>query len=441
MPEPTEVAIFKRDGSIFGVYTTYGEARENAESGDLIQIRADLNEQQIVLLDGVDIWILPGVVVSNSSDDTITDFDVNSSKEVHCKIYGEGIIKNTGGYSCVFLDNINSELKVECDSFDTSTGNSDTIKIVRAKKFHLLCNTILSKGTAINIAFDSQVVVEDINLNISRVETGDTSTSPIVGTSIITYANGFIKIDELICKNRGHALLHKNGSVFARIKKISTTRISGNIVSTVSSDGAGNDAKKLILYFDEILCIGSYDGIEHARGTGIFIGRRVYSSGAHALEIVGANTKGYVKCNELIHENTDSSASSVVVNDNIEEITIDSNYIAGNSPQVVYSAGGSTNPANFVIKNAKIKNTNSSSSSKGILIANVFPKLTLNNVKIIAGTENGNIIALGSGTSLDVKNYGLFGNVSPGTNVNLKIGPKPGASGYNYQCIFDPDLN
>jgi hypothetical protein len=82
MPNPTEVAIIKRDGSIFGVYTTYGEAREDAESGDLIQIRADLNEQQIVLLDGVDIWILPGVVVSNSSDATIT-FQKKSSGRIN----------------------------------------------------------------------------------------------------------------------------------------------------------------------------------------------------------------------------------------------------------------------------------------------------------------------------------------------------------------------
>lgn len=48
MPNPTEVAIIKRDGSVYGVFGSYADARTNAVSGDLIQIRADLNEKIIL---------------------------------------------------------------------------------------------------------------------------------------------------------------------------------------------------------------------------------------------------------------------------------------------------------------------------------------------------------------------------------------------------------
>lgn len=70
MPEPTEVAIIKRDGSE-SLYTNYTSAKDEAVDFDLIQIRADLDEQ-IILKDKVDIWIMPGVVVNNTSGVTIT---------------------------------------------------------------------------------------------------------------------------------------------------------------------------------------------------------------------------------------------------------------------------------------------------------------------------------------------------------------------------------
>ena len=164
------VSILKRDGTATATYSTYEAARFASVSGDVIQIWADLTEQ-IILKNGVDIWIMPGVELNNTSGVTITDIESSISHEIHCKIYGQGKIKNMGGYSCVFLDNINSELTMECYSFDTSTGNSDTIKIIRARKFHLLCKSIISKGTAINIAFNSQIVVEDINLKVNYIET------------------------------------------------------------------------------------------------------------------------------------------------------------------------------------------------------------------------------------------------------------------------------
>ena len=154
----------------------------------------------------------------------------------------------------------------------------------------------------------------------------------------------------------------------------------------------------------------------------------------------GAVQRGYVKCNEIVSEGSASGNSTLGLNDFTDQITIDVNYVEGNSPQVVYSFGSSTNPGNFVLKNAKIKNKNTSTSSKGILLQNIYPIVTLRNVKIVSGSDTGSNIFLASGTSIDVNNYGLFGNAAIQGAVNLKIGPKPGAMGYNYQCIIDGDL-
>lgn len=64
-------------------------------------------------------------------------------------------------------------------------------------------------------------------------------------------------------------------------------------------------------------------------------------------------------------------------------------------------------------------------------------------VKIIAGNQDGNIISLVTGTSVELKNYGLFGNYDiDQEKIKLKIGigTNPMDTGYNYQCIIDPLL-
>ena len=68
MPAPNQVSILKRDGSRTP-YFTYADARTASVAGDLIQIKADLNEQ-IMLKNGVDIWLIPGVVINSGSSQT-----------------------------------------------------------------------------------------------------------------------------------------------------------------------------------------------------------------------------------------------------------------------------------------------------------------------------------------------------------------------------------
>jgi len=439
MPEPTEVAIIKRNGSM-SLYTSYGNAIANAISGDLIQIRADLNEK-IILKDKVDIWIMPGVVVSNSSGDTITDIDIVESPGVHCKIYGEGIIKNTGGYSCVFIDHSDSELLMECDYVEGTSNSSNTfrsINIFRGNKFHLTCNKVISKSVAIQLgSFVSSVfnVIQDVNINVNKVETGD-PTSTIVATSIVTYANGFINIDEILCKNRGHCLLHIAGSVLARIKKSTTIRVNSNFESAINigQGGQANGTEELVMYFDEISSLGAFSGIIVGEGTGIFIGRRIFSDNASGVDISEAinatlPTKAYVKCNEIISENS----WGVRLHSNNEQITIDCNYIEGNS---IGGAFYAQDDANVLLKNAKLKN-NYTSDPRCIVLEKTdidIPNLTLNNVKAVT-TSSGSIIFMAGFSAVTVKNFGLFANKALDSGVSLAIG-----NARNHLFVNSPDL-
>ncbi|MBK8381735.1 MAG: hypothetical protein IPL16_07575 [Ignavibacteria bacterium] len=91
-------------------------------------------------------------------------------------------------------------------------------------------------------------------MKVNYIETGH--SSGIVATSIVTYANGFININEILCKNSGHCFRHSEGSIIARIQRLTNIRASSIAVSTVTV-GQGDGLEKLILYFDEIQALGS----------------------------------------------------------------------------------------------------------------------------------------------------------------------------------------
>ena len=163
------------------LYTDYATARASAVSNDrdMIQIRADLNEP-IVLKDKVDIWIMPGVVINNTTGGaTITDNNV----AVICKIYGEGIIKNTRDvattwYECIKISNSNTELSIECDYIEGIGGTTPNslqgpcIYITNGKKFHLKCNKVYNQRDCGIFIGNISNVISDINLNIQKIETG-----------------------------------------------------------------------------------------------------------------------------------------------------------------------------------------------------------------------------------------------------------------------------
>jgi len=442
MPSYDKVSIMDRSGAII-YYSSYSSARSAASSGDLIQIWANLTEQ-IVLLNGADIWIAPGVTIkSGSSDTTII---APTSGELNCKIYGFGIIKNDTNGSCIFINNEDAKLKIECDVIEGQGGSVSSVNIQSASEFHLSCSKVYSRDfQALRLGLTlNPGLIQDINLNITRVETGNLTPTYTGTTAITTRGNGFVKIDEILCRNRGHCLSHREGNITAQIKKLQTiNNISGDAGAALhvrQYDGfnPGIGTQKLIIYFDEIESltgtVNSSAGIEIGEGTGVIIGRKVYCSDSPAIQIQGNDTSGYVKCNEIISQGSGGNApvNAIEFSNFNNEITFDANYVQGyRNNGVIF-----INDANVQIKNALIKNsyTGTTVASVGIFIAG-SQIISLVNAKIVTGSLTSGQTIYYSSTSINVKNYGLFVNKAIESNVNLIVG-----TGSNYQYIINSEL-
>lgn len=448
------VSILKRDGTVTATYSTYEAARLASVSGDVIQIWADLTEQ-IILKNGVDIWIMPGVKIdSGSSSTTIV---APTTGDFNCNIYGQGIIKNESSGNCIFINNVNANLRIECDLIDGKGGfeSSVSVNIQNANKFHLTCNKVSNRDwQAIRFGqLLSPGLIQDINLKISKVETGNVTTIPTFTgtTAITTRGNGFLKIDEILCRNLGHCLSHREGNIIARINKLTSINNTTSSPATVHvrqyNGNTNTGSQTLILYFDEIQALSgvvatnlSTSGVEVGEGTGVFIGRKVYSRDNPAFQIQGANTKGYIKCIEIISQGRSNNipVNAMDLSNFTNQITINANYIQGyRNNGVIF-----INDANVQVKNAKLINTytGTSVSSLGIFIAGT-KVITLINVEIVIGElTNGRTIYHTGSTepeSFDLKNYGLFVNKAIDSNLKLLIGTGLSNPNYNYQYIVD----
>lgn len=414
----------------------------------------------------MDIWIAPGVTLDYNPPSytyaapTISD----DGQECHCKIYGTGVIKNTFEgttgfvYECIKTTHQNTTLSVECDYIEgiggtnlSSLSNQGTCINVNSDKFDLSCNRVFNqRHSAIFLGLTSNTV--NVNIDITKVETGIVGQTSTGTTAIISKSNGFITIGEILCNNLGHCLSHRRGTVTARIEKMTTVMNNsgfGNISTVHLSAGQGSTSQKMILYFDEINCLNGASnnalcGIEFTIGTGIFIGMRVYSEilstldGA-TIQIGGANIKGYLKCDNV----TSPNHVALILNDSNEQITIDVNSVEFGGAAGIFSNGSVSNRGKFFIRNAKIKSISQSTSAKGIFFNNIYPVFTLNNLKIISGSDNNSNIFLGNNT-IDVFNLGWFGNSGiDQTKIIQKvgIGIDPMDMGYNYQTIIDPLLD
>lgn len=465
-----KVRILRRNAD-YTNYSSYADARAAADPGDLIQIWANLDEK-ILLKNEVDIWIAPGVTL-NRTGATVTMIDNADgyTSAVKCKIYGYGKIQNnytttSARYECIKTINPDTQLSVECDTIEGLGGGivfgfiiAPSVNIENATRFHLTCNKVVNQRTcAIKIGnrpLDPQNIISDININVTtaEIESDVFASSSDEGVVIANLGTGFIKIDEIICRHSGHCFMHAGGDITANIRKLSSITNDSTYRYQTVIVNHGTTSQKLILYFDEILAlqygggITSSAGIEVNQGTGIIIGRRIYSKDGVAIYYSNENTRGYICCNEVISEGGGSNPVNAVELDNfMNEIIFDANYVQGwKDNGVIYSNG-----ANAIIKNAKIKNTytGASPSSIGIFItnANGTPIITLNNLKIVVGnTNDGKTIHYSPSGSIDIKNYGLLVNKAiDESKIVLKIGTgltPPSPDVYNYQYIVSLDLD
>jgi len=429
----TEVSVLDKYGETT-YYSNYADARRDIINSEiehpLVQIWADLDEQ-IILLDEADIWIAPGVTISNSSGDTITDNNV----AVKCNISGYGNLTqtSTGFYAVCNFTNSNSKVSVKCDIIENESAGQACVSS-SAKKFHLECNLVYGKSHG--AVYLNNNNSDDININAEKVITGQITELSSGTTAIISRGNGFIHVNEILCRNLGHCLSHREGEITANIKKLTTKMNIANAIAAVHLD-QGTGTQKLILYFDEILNFnGSFNsgiGIHLHEGTGIFIGRKVFSENEEAINMFDNNTKGYFNCKELIS----LIKSAIKIDSNNEQILIKSEYIEG------FGFTGSLylqNDANLLLKNAKIINKDNTSNSKCIVLEKpdtLLPNLTLNNIKAVTGnTSIGTIIFQAGFTGISIKNYGFFANKSLDTGISLVIGDTS-----NFIFIVSTDLN
>jgi len=441
----TEVSVLDKNGNVT-FYSTYLDARNaagnNTGDHDLIQIWSDLNEQ-IVLKNGVDIWIAEGVVLNNlvgsltSSFITITD----NGQECHCKIYGMGIIKSTFAgssgspvYECIKTTDPDTELSVECDYIEgiggitTNIIMQPSIFIENASKFHLECNQVINEKTC-SIALGLQPnfvqnVISDVNIKVCKIDISGESITNSESIAVSVLAHGFIEIDEIICRHYGHCLLHAVGDIVASIRKMSNVNnhSTNNYATVIVSHG---NNQKLSLYFDELISLktsgvsSSGPAIISNQGVNInLIGRKIFAEQSITAYLQGTNVTGIFKISEII-----SQASVAMVVNVVNQFTIDSAVIQGVGGTIIYSSGSAQNPGNYTLLNAKLINLQTSGTPRGIYLENIFPQVTLKNIKIVC---NDDIIFLNSEEEEDqvfVKNYGLFGNNNfDDTKIILQIG-------------------
>jgi hypothetical protein len=421
-------------------YSTYATARTAAGAGDLIQIWADLTDEQILLKDKVDIWIAPGrIIKTTNSEPLIVDNTGGYTTPVEMNITGYGIFINENDkYRCVAISNSGSKVSIECESLEGtgSDPNFDewaTVHIVNASKFYLKCDRIYNK-TQKAIYFDNEVA--DININANIIENGTDDG----GDLITKRGTGFLNANQVICNNDGSCLAHKAGNLTANILElINTTSESLSGTSGVVELSGGIGTQNLTLYFDEIENINTIggDSVKAAEGVINLIGRRIYCASGMSMNLA-ANAD--ILVNEII-----SDAKGINIhNGSTQKIIIDSNYIEGyiNNDGVIKSASGS----NYVLRNAKIKNTSTSGDSVCIYIdlglVDNDQMIEIENLILVTGnTSTGETIFRDGTHTIDIKNLGLFVNKGiDRTKIILKIGTGTEPIDGNFKYIISSDI-
>ncbi len=419
-------------------YSTYASARTASSAGDLIQIWADLTDEQILLKDGVDIWIAPGRIIKTSSEvPLIIDNITGYTSPVNVNITGNGIFRNSSDkHKCVKITNSGSKVTIMCDSIEgigTDPEDSEwaTVHIVNAAKFYLTCNKV-SNVNQKAIYFNNEVA--DININADVIENGEYAGGDVISIK----GNGILNANEVICRNNGSCLNHKAGTFIANILKLTSVNIDVESAGTVQlSDGTGT--QNLTLFFDEIQNLSKEGGNAVTASEGILNlnGRYLYSKAGLSMDLA---SNADILVDEIISKN-----KGININNNPSEgnkkIIIDSNYIEGSNGNdgVIRSATGS----NYVLRNAKIKNTTTSSPSIGIYIESGDADdqiIEIENIIIVTGTDTNDFsIYRNSTNNINIKNLSLFVKKAISGHITLKIGTGIG-TGENFKYIISSDI-
>lgn len=410
-------------------YSTYASARTAANAGDLIQIWADLTDEQILLKDGVDIWIAPGRIIKTSNEmPLIIDNITGYTSPVNVNITGNGIFRNSSDkHKCVKITNSGSKITIMCDSIEgigTDPEDSEwaTVHIVNAAKFHLTCNKV-SNVNQKAIYFDNEAA--DININVDVIENGEYAGGDVISIK----GDGILNANEVICRNNGSCLNHKAGTFIANILKLTSVNEDVESAGTVHlSDGTGT--QNLTLFFDEIQNLSKEGGNAVTASEGILNlnGRYIYSKAGLSMDLAA-------DADILVDEIISKNKGIKIHNSTSTKIIIDSNLIEGKSPNTTSGVITCLTNSNLLLRNAKIRNVGADNNSYGIYIPSTGTHLVeIENIIVVTfdpdETNNGTIFKAGS--SLNIKNSLVFLNKAA-TNVNFIIG-----STTNKKVIVDP---
>ena len=197
-----------------------------------------------------------------------------------------------------------------------------------------------------------------------------------------------------------------------------------------------------MLYFNEINNYNSNagDAVKVTGGNATLIGNNIYCVNGLSLNLTDDIQSAYIKSDNII-----SLTKGINIDNENDPIVIEANYIEGSNGNdgVVRSATGS----NYVLRNAKIKNTFTGSSSpysigvyiEGNLSSN-DQSIEIENLIIVTGTTSNDHSILRDGTTnIDIKNLGLFVKKAISENITLKIGTGTG-SGENFKYIISTDI-
>lgn len=288
---PTQVGLMSGTSGDITFYSDYAEARDNASSGDTIQVWADLDEE-ILLKDGVNVWVAPGRILDRTTaGPTVTD----GGRPIVSTLSGNAIIKNSYEttiptieyFECINISNSESSVIVKCDEvralgnpIDTIQG--PTINIQNAKSFSLYCNEISNKSNSCIFITECNRVIIDC-LKIESGYDGENVGAPVISNSCVFSE---INAQQIICNGFGSCIVHKDGVMVANSLKV-TTKNSGTTSAPTILIGDGSGTQIMNLNFDELQNLNDIGGdtIKVDEGRINFVGRRIFSLVGFTLDI------------------------------------------------------------------------------------------------------------------------------------------------------------
>jgi len=391
----------------------------NASFGNVIVHRKTTPyDESIQLKNNVSITLEEGAIVTCSTLNTPVFYDGGSN--VNCKILGSGIIKQTSATTAantaaILISGTDSEVLIECDYIEATGGTAyDGIygKVVsgytsciksNAKNTTIKANKIISKS---GIGIYISNLATNFNIDVGEIETGivpvsENDPNKLTGsTALITYGDGFVKVNKIVCNNNGHAFSHRRGKCVAHIDKIYKTT-NDLFVTAVSCKGdqSYNDVE-LSLFFDEI---ASYTGINYpspsaiecGRGVMNLYGRRISSVTEAAVVFTHSDSgpeglpgmpTGIIEVDEIYSAgwyaiSIDSNNTTPIV---IKNTKIYANGYAG-LPMGALSVGGhdgSSSNNSIILRNCHIQQLTNNTTCHAIRVGNGTQTIVLSGCEI-----------------------------------------------------------